>query len=120
MDNKDISEILDRLDKSDFRKKFKLHTKEIEYIKAKGIDKIYSHACDFIKKRITPEKILNDGRQTPMKGHPVFIAQHATATCCRGCIAKWHNIPKNIKLNDEQQKYLTELIMEWIKRQINF
>ncbi len=25
-----------------------------------------------------------------MKGHPVFVAQHATATCCRECIRKWH------------------------------
>ncbi len=25
----------------------------------------------------------NDGKQTPFRGHPVFTAQHATATCCR-------------------------------------
>ncbi len=34
-------------------------------------------------------------RQTPFRGHPVFIAQHATATCCRECLAKWHRIPRN-------------------------
>lgn len=52
-----------------------------------------------------------------MRGHPVFIAQHATATCCRGCIEKWHKIPKKIELSDNQQKYLVSIIMEWIKHQ---
>ena len=45
-----------------------------------------------IIKRIAPKEPLNDGKQTPMKGHPVFIAQHATATCCRECTRKWHKM----------------------------
>jgi len=112
-------DIFERLAKSNFRSKFKLKTKDFDYIKEKGIEKIYSHACDFVKKRIAPENIPNDGKQTPMKGHPVFIAQHATATCCRGCIEKWHKFPKNRQLTEEEQKYLVNIIMEWIKRQIN-
>lgn len=110
-------DIFDRLEKSNFRSKFKLKAKEIAYIDDKGIDKIHSHACDFIRTRIAPADIPNDGKQTPMKGHPVFIAQHATATCCRSCIEKWHKIPKGITLSDSQQKYLVSIIMEWIKRQ---
>ncbi len=110
-------EILDRLAKSKFRSKFKLREKELEYINEKGIDKIYSHACDFIRERVAPKYIPNDGKQTPMRGHPVFIAQHATATCCRGCIAKWHKFPKGTDLTKEQQEYLVSVIMEWIKRQ---
>ena len=51
-----------------------------------------------------------------MRGHPVFIAQHATATCCRGCIEKWHKFKKGVELTPEQQNYLVEVIMEWIKR----
>ena len=79
-------EILEKLEKSKFRSKFKLKAKDIEFIRDKGLDKIHSHAVDFIRERISPVYIPNDGKQTPMRGHPVFIAQHATATCCRGCI----------------------------------
>ncbi len=113
-----FDEILNKLSKSDFRAKFRLKEKELLYIEQKGIDTIENHAKDFISKRIAPATIPNDGKQTPMKGHPVFIAQHATATCCRGCINKWHKFPKNIQLSQEQQDYLVNLIMEWIKRQV--
>ena len=112
-------EIFDRLSKSDFRKKFKLSQKDRLYLGQKGFDTIRSHAVDFIEKRIAPADIPNDGKQTPMRGHPVFTAQHATATCCRGCINKWHKFPKEVQLTKEQQKYLVDLIMEWIKRQVN-
>lgn len=112
-------EIFDRLSKSDFRKKFKLSQKDRLYLEQKGFDTIRSHAVDFIAKRIAPADTPNDGKQTPMRGHPVFTAQHATATCCRGCINKWHKFPKYVQLTKEQQKYLVDLIMEWIKRQVN-
>ena len=111
-------DILERLSKSTFRGSFKLRDKEKQYIEQKGLDKIKSHAEDFIRDRVSPSIIPNDGKQTPMKGHPVFIAQHATATCCRGCINKWHKIPKDVELTQEQQDYIVGLIMEWIKRQI--
>ncbi len=111
--------ILDRLNKSKFRAKFKLRKKELEYINEKGLDKIYSHACDFIRDRVAPAEPVNDGKQTPMRGHPVFIAQHATATCCRNCIEKWHKIPKGRELTQKEQEYLVSIIMEWIKKQID-
>lgn len=113
-----FDDILNRLGKSDFRVKFRLKTKELEYIEQRGLETIKSHARDFISKRIAPAEIPNDGKQTPMRGHPVFIAQHATATCCRGCINKWHKFPKNVQLSQGQQDYLVDLIMEWIKRQV--
>lgn len=112
-------DILDRLAKSKFRSRFKLRAKELEYIKDKGLDKIKSHAEDFIRDRVAPTEPVNDGKQTPMRGHPVFIAQHATATCCRGCIEKWHKIPQHRQLTPSEQEYLVSVIMEWIKRQIN-
>lgn len=111
-------DILERRSKSTFRVRFKLRDKEKQYIEQKGLDKIKSHAEDFIRDRVSPSIIPNDGKQTPMKGHPVFIAQHATATCCRGCINKWHKIPKDVELTQEQQDYIVGLIMEWIKIQI--
>ena len=53
-------------------------------------------------------------KQTPMKGHPVFIAQHATATCCRGCLKKWHRIEKERALNDDEVEFVVEMVLGWI------
>ena len=112
-----FNDIFERLAKSKFRSRFKLRDKEKQYIQEKGLEKIRSHAEDFISKRLAPADISNDGKQTPMRGHPVFIAQHATATCCRGCLEKWHKIPKGRDLTGVEQKYIVDIIMEWIKRQ---
>ena len=114
-----MEDIFQKLAKSEFRSKFKLKSKDIEYIKEKGLDTIRRHAHDFVSKRLAPEIIPNDGKQTPMKGHPVFIAQHATATRCRGCLFKWHKIEKETLLTKEQQEYVVNIIMQWIKMQLN-
>ncbi len=113
-----MNDIFEKLAKSKFRRRFKLGKKDFAYIEEKGIDVIKQHAADFIKKRIAPAHIENDGKQTPMKNHPVFIAQHATATCCRNCISKWHKIPSGIELDKSQQNYIVEIIMQWIEQQI--
>lgn len=84
---------------SKFRSSFHLKESDKEYIRQKGMDTIREHARDFIAKKEAPAVILNDGKQTPMKGHPVFIAQHATATCCRQCIQKWHKMRPGRELN---------------------
>ena len=81
MDEK-IKNIFDRLSKSKFRSSFHLKDKDILYIEDKGIDKIRNHAYVFVTKRLADTSNVTDGKQTPMKGHPVFIAQHATGTCC--------------------------------------
>lgn len=112
----EVNIMLDKLQKSRFRSSFKLKEKEKLYVKEKGLETIKEHAYDFINKRLAPSFILNDGKQTPMKGHPVFIAQHATATCCRNCLYKWYKIPKNRQLNDKEIDYIVSVIMEWIKR----
>ena len=121
----DINYLLYRLSKSKFRSSFHLKEKDIEYIDKKGLDKIKDHAYDFINKRLRPNIIPNDGKQTPMRGHPVFIAEHATATCCRGCLNKWYGIPKNRELTDMEVDYIVKVIMTWItneykKRGINY
>jgi hypothetical protein len=110
-----ISDTLKALKRSKFRSKFKLTEKDRQYIDNKGIDTIRQHAIDFISKRIAPRYPKNDGKQTPMRGHPVFIAQHATATCCRSCIQKWHGIKKGKELSDQKIQFLVELIMGWIE-----
>ena len=113
------SQLFEQLDKSKFRNSFHLKQKDIDYIDSKGLDKIEEHARDFIAKREAPAVIPNDGKQTPMKGHPVFIAQHATATCCRECIRKWHKMKSGVELTQIQQDYLVDVIMKWIKKEYN-
>lgn len=111
-------DIFERLSQSKFRSGFKLKQKDIDYINQKGLDTIKRHAQDFIAKRVAPVFVTNDGKQTPMKGHPVFVAQHATATCCRKCINKWHKFHMGIQLTQQQQDYIVELIMKWIAQQL--
>ena len=113
------NDILNRLSKSKFRKFFHLKTKDFEYIQNKGLDTIKKHAYDFIGSRLAPAVIPNDGKQTPMRGHPVFIAQHATATCCRSCLYKWHHIPKNKKLSQDEIDYIVNIIMMWINNELS-
>ena len=119
LDKEKIELVLANLKKSTFRNKFHLKEKDIIYIKEKGIDKIRSHAMDFVEKRLSKSFIINDGKQTPMKGHPVFISQHATATCCRGCIEKWHHIKKNHELTTDEKEYIVDVIMTWIKGELD-
>ena len=114
-----MNDILDRLSKSKFRSSFHLKEKDFIYINEKGIDTIRSHAYDFINKRLAPKDIPNDGKQTPMHGHPVFIAEHATATCCRDCLYKWHHIEKNKELTNEEVDYIVNIIMLWIEKEMN-
>lgn len=107
-----------RLSQSKFRSSFSMKANDRSYVSEKGMDKVREHACDFIRKRLAPAEIANDGKQTPMRGHPVFVAQHATATCCRGCLEKWHHIPKGRKLTETEQEYVVNVIMEWISREM--
>ena len=111
-------DIWQRLAKSPFRSKFRLTEKNIDYISQKGKDVIYRHACDFVTTRLAPAIIPNDGKQTPMRGHPIFIAQHATGCCCRGCLEKWHHIPKGRLLTSQEQEYIVHILMTWIEKQI--
>ena len=108
-----------RLSQSKFRSSFSLKANDRSYVLEKGMEKVREHACDFIRKRLAPAEIPNDGKQTPMRGHPVFVAQHATATCCRGCLEKWHRIPKGRELTEAEQEYIVNVIMEWIGREIH-
>ena len=112
-----IDQALAKLQTSHFCAKFHLTQKERDYITQKGMDTIRSHAEDFIAKRLAPAEIPNDGKQTPMRGHPVFTAQHACACCCRGCLEKWYKVPKGRKLTEDQQRRIVNLLMAWICRE---
>ena len=115
---KKVDSTLELLKRSSFRSKFKLTVRDRQYIQDKALETIRKHAFDFINLRIAPQFPNNDGKQTPMKGHPVFIAQHATATCCRGCLQKWHRIQKGRVLSNNEVEFIANLIMGWIEKQI--
>ena len=110
-----INKKLEELSKSKFRSSFHLRKYMIKYIDDKGMDTIKKHAVDFINQKLAPADPDNDGKQTPMKGHPVFIAQHATGCCCRGCLEKWHNIPKGRELTNNEKNYIYYLLIKWIE-----
>ena len=106
------------LKRSRFRTKFKLDAEDRTYIEKRDLTQIRLHALDFIRRRLAPADPKNDGKQTPFKGHPVFKAQHATATCCRGCLAKWHKIKKGRSLSGPETEKVVGFIMEWIEDQL--
>ena len=114
----DLTDLFAKLSKSSFRSRFRLSAKDKEYVASKGLATIRQHAEDFVARRLAPAVIPNDGKQTPMRGHPVFIAQHATGCCCRGCFSKWHHIPAGRQLTRSEQQYAVAVIMSWIERQI--
>ena len=114
-----MNSIFEKLKNSKFRSSFHLTIKDINYIEAKSMDVIKQHAFDFVCERLAPKVILNDGKQTPMRGHPVFVAMHATATCCRGCLYKWHKIEKNKELNEREIDYIVSIIITWINKEIS-
>lgn len=114
-----IDEALAKLQKSAFRAKFHLTEKDKQYVKDKGMNTVREHAADFVRQRLAPAVIPNDGKQTPMRGHPVFIAQHACACCCRGCLNKWYKVPIGTELTENQQERIVNLLMAWIDCQMN-
>ena len=118
MELSNLDSVFAALARSKFRSRFKLTDRDLAYLRDKGLSEIERHAYDFVKKRLAVAFPANDGRQTPMKNHPVFTAQHATATCCRKCLAKWHNIEKGGELTEKQVRYVIVVIMRWLKKQI--
>lgn len=112
-----IDEALQKLQRSRFRSRFHLTAKDRAYIRDKGMDAIRRHGADFIAARLAPAVIPNDGAQTPMRGHPIFVAQHACACCCRGCLNKWYRVPEGRALTPEEQRRILNLLMEWIRRE---
>jgi predicted Fe-S protein YdhL (DUF1289 family) len=114
---RDLEEVFAELEKSDFRRRFRLKGKELDYLREKGLATVLEHAEAFVGKRLAPAEPANDGRQTPTRNHPAFVAQHATATCCRGCLAKWHRIPKGRALEDDERRYVLAVIGRWLETQ---
>ncbi len=112
---RNIDAIFAELPRSSFRRRFHLGAQERAYLDAKGLATVLQHARDFIDQRLAPANPPKDGKQTPYRGHPVFIAQHATATCCRSCLAKWHGIPKGGALTAEERAHVIAVLERWLR-----
>jgi predicted Fe-S protein YdhL (DUF1289 family) len=113
-----LDELFDWLAQSQFRRQFHLRKRERHYLQDKGMAVILDHARTFVGDRLAPAEPKNDGKQTPWGNHPVFVAQHATATCCRGCLQKWHGIPKGRSLTATEQDYIIRVIEHWLQIEI--
>jgi hypothetical protein len=109
-----LDEAFRRLATSAFRRKFRLTGRELAYLQTWGLPHVMKQADELLRKRLAPAVIANDGRQTPWRNHPVFVAQHATATCCRGCLAKTHEIAKGHALTDEELRHVLAAIERWL------
>lgn len=110
--------VFEALARSDFRRRMKLRKADRLYLRTKGLPVVMQHAAEFIAERLVPAKPEKDGMQTPMKGHPVFTAQHATATCCRRCLASWHSIPAGRCLAAEEQEYILAVLRRWLEAEL--
>lgn len=115
---RDLDDLFHALSRSAFRARFRLSLKERAYLNEKGLPLILTHARQFIDERLAPANPTNDGKQTPMRNHPVFVAQHATGTCCRKCLSKWHRIDYGTELNADEREYVIRVIERWLNRQM--
>ena len=115
----DVDELLDQIARQRFRAKFHLRGRERATAELRGPGTMRMHAAELIADRLAPAEPRNDGRQTPYRGHPVFVAQHATATCCRTCLLRWHDIPRGRILTREERAYVVDVIGRWIERELD-
>jgi len=114
---RDLDDVFTALAKSSFRGRQRLSPGDGRYLRDKGLDVVMAHAREFIAKRLAPAQPANDGKQTPWRGHPVFVAQHATACCCRGCLAKWHGIAPGHALSEGEAAHVLATLQRWLRAQ---
>jgi hypothetical protein len=114
MMSRDLDEVLGRLARSSIRRRFHLRAAERDYLERRGLDTVMSHGEKFFEERLAPENPPNDGKQTPMHNHPIFVAQHGTGTCCRGCLEKWHGIPRGHALTADEMAYIMSVLRRWL------
>lgn len=112
-----LDELFEALSRSKFRSRFRLNAKDAAYLADRGMEAVLNHAAEFLRQRLAPAQPENDGRQTPMRGHPAFVAQHATASCCRSCLAKWHRIPTGRTLTEIEIEHLLNVLRRWLEAQ---
>ena len=116
--SRSLDERLDAVARHPFRARFHLRGRDLATARLKGPATIRWHAYDLVAERLAAAEPYKDGKQTPYRGHPVFVAQHATATCCRTCLERWHGIPKGRELSRAERAYVVDVICRWIEREV--
>ncbi|MBN2164295.1 MAG: DUF4186 family protein [Pontiellaceae bacterium] len=99
--------------------KFILAEPEQEYVTSRGMDILRLHATDFVNKRLAPANPKNDGRQTPTKGHPVFIAQHACGCNDRTSLEEFFGFEKGRELSTDEVDIVVDVILKWIEEHLD-
>ncbi len=112
---RELDELFTALGRSSFRRKFRLVGRDRDYLARQGLERVLAHGREFITTRLAPAQPAADGRQTPLAGHPVFVAQHATATCCRNCLRRWHGIARLRPLAPEEIDYVLGVLRHWLE-----
>jgi Domain of unknown function (DUF4186) len=114
----DLNALFKRLAASSFRRRFGLGKQDRAYLEARGLSVVLAHARDFVDQRLALAEPRSDGTQTPYRGHPVFVAQHATGTCCRGCLFKWHGIAQGRPLEEADKARILAVIERWLSERL--
>lgn len=112
-----LDDLFEALARSRFRARFRLGAAEAAYLADKGLPLVLAHAAALVSRRLAPAHPDKDGRQTPMRGHPVFVAQHATATCCRACLARWHGVGAGRALGEAEKAHILAVLARWLEAQ---
>ena len=87
--------------------------REINYAKRKGTKGLQGRAEEVLRGKVFAVSGWLNDVQTGYSG-VIESAQHATATCCRKCIAYWHGVPVDAKPTEDQITYLRQWIMKYI------
>jgi exodeoxyribonuclease V alpha subunit len=117
METQSMEDLFAKLLKSKFRRKFHLNDADFQIIDKKGLDLLWEETKLILQDRVSVLK-ENDGMQTPFKGHPCFVGQHALGLCCRNCIEKWHGIPKELELEENHLDYFADLLLAWYAQEL--
>jgi len=118
VDTAAIDERIDELSRHRFRSRFHLRGRDRGLAELRGPEALRRHADEIVATRLAAAEPRNDGKQTPYRGHPVFVAQHATATCCRSCLERGHGIAKGHELTPAERGYVVDVICRWIEREL--
>lgn len=112
-----FTDIFRRLNCSKVCCKFKLKDDQWDYLAKRGFDSILLEGRTLIVKIFSEEAKHHSCKVAPVQNHPIFTALHATGTCCRSSLEKWHKIPKNKELREKDIFYILLVVKEWIIRQ---
>jgi len=79
-----------------------------------GLNELKAKVRPYLEKKIGRAQIWRDGTQTPKEGSAIHFGQHATATCCRKCMAYWHGIDRDRELTLAELDYAAGLVCAYL------